>query len=508
MARLVPYAALMCSLLLLPGLALVSGGLVVSLFRTSIKPSTLLPSSAGYMLVLVGLVGLGYLLSRGGLRRLGLERIAPVIVFVELVGVVAALVIKLTGSISGLAILMLSIERGLWFSIGVAVLFLMPLSAIIALLKAYLMPLSSATSGVAGYRGSLDHYLGEALLILALLVGVTTPVIVHLPVINPALSVVSTDTPQNVGFVEEIRREGLVGGILGLAGWLRPLYMMFVYAISSLIPLDPRIIFDVVVPALGYAAIALTVYWVMGPIAPPRTRGVASLLSVLYWSPAFTYAGFQTNLLALPLALAATRLLWDGRLKLFTIASTALGLWHPWTFTYYALSWLLYTVMSKRANPDKPIGGITASIAVAALTAILIQALILYVSRINGYTALRGFTNTLTMSIGIGPLLFSYYEYTWGTMARPEIQIPAIIALARGLDPRLLSIIAPAFIAYPLLNPVSAYRILLITPAPLAAAIALKPGSPGEVVVMVASLAAWLILVVNSPPAFTLIPWQ
>jgi hypothetical protein len=250
---------------------------------------------------------------------------------------------------------------------------------------------------------------------------------------------------------------------------------------------SPEVLADVILPGLGFILLALSSYWLAGAL-PGSNRGLASLLSVLHWAPAFVYGGFQTNLYALSIALAASRLLLESRLKPFLASATILGLWHPWTLAYYTAAWSTYLAVTGSAQPRRlALAAAPLALSTAANAALL-------AASGAGLGALAAVARPAIPDPGASSIHYALLVYVWGTMARPEVLLAAAAAVVSLRAPAAAAALAIPSIASPALSPHAAYRVLLEAPYPLLAHYAYK----GRPLLLLAPAASWLYLLVNS----------
>ncbi len=144
-----------------------------------------------------------------------------------------------------------------------------------------------------------------------------------------------------------------------LAIWQRPLYMVTTCGLALKTHISLLAFYDKIVPMIGFISLSIAV-WDLARRSGLglRTGGVASVLSIAYWSPMFVYAGFQTNLLALPIALYLAYytdrfLAKEGSWGIFagiSLMSLFMGLWHPWTLAYYTVSLTIIILLRYRSR--------------------------------------------------------------------------------------------------------------------------------------------------------------
>ena len=446
-----------------------------------------------------------YTIERWGLR-FSVGELGLMLVLVEAMLIGSIIVVKLGLKPTGGAFNYISIERSLWAMLGclsIAVLILFSLILVAAIFKPGILHWLP-TPKLGGRLGSVAYSGGQVVyLIMALVVGALSVLLPHTPYFNPGMKIVSTDTYFNLRWIRVFEQEnGFIPSLRETAGALRPLYIVFLYATWRLTAqhLDTAMVLDVVVPLIGFTLLAMSVYatakWLQLPYP-----GQAALASILYWAPFFVYGGFQTNLLALPLALTAYALLVRGRTACSAILLYLLGLWHPWTLVYYTIAALLYLILEASATTTATsqrmvlLGRILAIIAssIASLATLLL--ILAWGERVE---SIAGIYKPMTLSMRFADkLLFVFYIYVWGTMLRPEIHIPGVIASLDRRVKNLWPLIAPA-LGFVVLKPVAAFRLLLEAPYPLVHG--WLDHRIFKFLVLPVATATWLYLVLNSPP--------
>ncbi|GAB6148683.1 hypothetical protein [Stetteria hydrogenophila] len=380
------------------------------------------------------------------------------------------------------------LERSPWALASVPAFLALAAAAGLAALR----PLASRARGAqpspgGAPRGGVDR----ALLYAGLALAVATVALPHLPPFNPSMAVVSVDTRFNLAWLGVLEERGLVEGLRETMPALRPLYMLFIYAASRLAPMEPAVLFDVALPMAGLLLLTLATYWASARLGS-RSPGLAALAAPLYWGPAFAYGGFQTNLLALPLGLAAYTLHATGRTLASTLALLPLGLWHPWTLAYYAASAAYYS-LAVESRPRRALAPLAAS--AASLSALY---LLLHSTGSPGAIAWLA-RPAEPRGPSLGGVAFALQVYVWGTMARPEVQAPAALAAWRAARERrglALAVPAAPLALALLMRPASLYRMALMAPLPLLYAEA----GPAARALAPAALSSWLILLAGSPP--------
>ncbi len=503
---------LLQSILLIAGATLLSsaaasilGGYPLAVDRKTLRITPYTDIATASSALITGLILVAtafYTIKRWGLRfsagELGLTLIP-----VEALLVSSIIVVKLELKPTGEAFNYISIERSLWAMLGclsIAILILFSLILAAALFKPGILhwlptPKLRDKLGSVAYSGQIVY------LIMALVAGALSVLLPHTPYFNPGMKIVSTDTYFNLRWIRIFEREdGFIPSLRETAGALRPLYITFLYLIWRLIAqhLDTAMVLDAVVPLIGFTLLAISIYATAKLLQLPYP-GQAALASILYWTPFFVFGGFQTNLLALPLALTAYALLVRGRIACSAILLYLLGLWHPWTLVYYTIAALLYLVLaadatttSQRMAPLERILAIIASSVASLATLLLILA---WGGRVE---SIAGLYNPMMPSMRFADkLLFVFYIYVWGTMLRPEIHIPGVAALLDGRVKSLWPLIVPA-LGFVVLKPVAAFRLLLEAPYPLVHG--WLDRRIFKFLVLPVATATWLYLVLNSPP--------
>ena len=462
--------------------------------------ATLYSLLAGLALITTAIYMYKKLKSRPSIWGLGL-----VLMILEAILVSSLMIVKLELTpISG-AFNYILVERSLWAVIGclsIGALIVLNSTLIIAVLKrGFRPPLEASLLSSRAARPGPPRDSGQALyLLLAMVFGVLSVLIPHLPYFNPDMEVVSTDTYYNLRWIEVfVEEDSLSSSIRETADALRPLYMLFLYVMwrSTSWYVDPALLLDMVIPLMGFTLLAVTVYVTARKLGA-RYPGQASLAAVLYWTPFFVYGGFQTNLLALPMALAAYALLARGKIGSSALLLYLLGLWHPWTLVYYSTAALLYTMTTyttlggARGELLKRIAAVIAAL-LASLATLL--AILAWEGSVESIT---GLYRPITPSTRLGDkLLFVFYTYVWGSMLRPEIHLPASTALLERRARNLWPLMVPSlgFIA---LKPVAAFRLLMEAPYPLAHG--MLDSRIFKLLVLPVAASTWLYLIANSPP--------
>ena len=466
------------------GLFSIIGGFWLSVDRLSVRVD---PSNVGLgswaLPVGIALLTLAIVVLRK--VRPGPGCVAALLVVFEALAAAAVVLVGLWEGRGGPAWVIVVAERGLWALLEAPALAILygasAASLVLALASRERRGPTASALGVEGGSRRLLLYVG-------LLLSVLSALLPHLPAFNPAMGIVSTDTLFNLRLVESFRTEGLTGALREHAGMLRPAYLAFLYVLWRAAPVDPAVLLDVMLPLSGFILLTLATYWSASRLG--ESPGVAAVFAPLYWAPAFVYGGFQTNLLALPLALASYTLAATGRARLAAAALFLLGIWHPWTLVYYAAAALVYALVSRRDV------GLAAVIALASVSSIAALTVYLYWAGSPGAIASLA-RPAAPKPRGLDGLVFAFYVYVWGTMARPELQLPAAVGALRDSRGRgaFWPLLAP-LAASMVMGPVSVYRMALLAPLPLLASLTRRLSW----LAVPPALATWLYLIVNSPP--------
>lgn len=512
---LVASALILVSLTLFAsGLASFMGGYWLVVNRVTVKVN---PSEWGFSPLESIALGLALAVSALFITRtqrvkFHLKALGYVIACMETALMAATILFKLSPSLRWKAFSYIALERSLWTLIGAV-----GIAAIIAsntiVLVSRIIGENTLEPGILrrlrlALRGLVleDHtteeeYLEKAYLILALLVASLSVFLAHTQVFNPGLKIVSTDTYYNMRWIKIFQdSDGFLESLRDTMSALRPLYILFLYILWHLsTPIDITVVLDVLVPLLGFILLSIVSYHAARTLSLPHP-GIASLATVLYWAPFFVYGGFQTNLLALPLALEAYTLLVKGRLIPSSILTYILGLWHPWTMVYYVAAMLLYLTASlkaPRASRDKYYAGLASVTLASTASLATLLALLIWSGSPGSLGAL--YRPATPGYLALDKLVFIFYIYVWGAALRPEIQIPASLAL---LDNERASTAWPLIIpslGFVFLPPTGGFRLLMLAPYPIMLAMAGR--RVFNWIVLPAALATWFYLIVNSPPA-------
>ncbi len=299
--------------------------------------------------------------------------------------------------------------------------------------------------------------------------------------------VVSLDTYYHTIACEKYER-----GEISLFTPERPLFTLTTCALA------PRLggyffFFDVVVPLLGLPVLAVATYFILARNGmEPHWAGTGAALSIAYWAPFFLYAGFQTNLLALPVALwmmdRLSRDMARGESSLLTgFLALFLGLFHPWTLAYFTVSTAVYIVMSIRLKQTSPYTA--ARVAMASL----LPGWVSYaaVTQLKGAASLATITGQLVQPLS-GPFAIgdTLRIFAWGTGLRGEVILPLSLLIAflyvrRGglsrTDWMTAASLASALGLLFLTRGDITLRLLVDMPAPLALVILLRREVPSSV---------------------------
>ena len=374
------------------------------------------------------------------------------------------------------------LERGLWICLAVLLPVLLPLSACLYYLRHFFNKEFLARHAYkAGRVVVAQDYL---FLVASILIAVLSIFLPHTAILNPSGSIVSTDTYFHTKWLEILGEKGFLKGVLELSGTLRPLYLGFLYSLYKLLGLQPEVLVDIYLPLLGLVILSLTTYYVVSR-SNSGSPGIISLLAILYWAPIFVYGGFQTNLFSLSLALLYMYSAWRQQWRKTAVVGAILGLWHPWTLAYYSIAVLVFLVLRHR---DRLGEKILLSLVIPWFTTILVNTSLLE----SGASIVTGIISPVHP--GFNPF-FMLYSYVWGTIARPEILLPAACLLVLNRDSREAWFVAPAFLASFFLSAPTGFRVLMQAPTPL-----LLSSLPRKwlLLILVIASASWLYFILSS----------
>lgn len=279
---------------------------------------------------------------------------------------------------------------------------------------------------------------------------------------------------------------------------MRPLYFLLVFTVykllNSLLGVTLEVFFDIILPLMGLLALVITVYYVGG--------AKAAFFASLYWSPAFIYGGFQTNLLALPLAILYAKYFIESKSLRATALGILLSLLHPWTLAYYTIS---LAVALKAINLQAPLKHYVQLIAPWA-SFVAVNLVVGSASGEGAGSRLMASATSIIMPLNPGlDLVGALLIQVWGTMGRVEAQLVFIIAALRSLmsapgfrvNNWWLLCSVPGVAALLIVNEVGAYRGLLEAPLPLLVSslrnLELLPLS-------IIALSTWLYMITHSAP--------
>ena len=210
-----------------------------------------------------------------------------------------------------------------------------------------------------------------------------------------------------------------------LIGWYRPLYVALVTWPALLLGC-PSWFFDILVPFVGFSALSYTSFLVLRALGVERKwLPIGAVLATSYWLPFFLYAGLQTNLLALPIALLMLIFYsWNEPVNA-AIPALILALLHPWTLAYFSIVLVIYELLKREISLE----------AVRQLLIVLLPAWLIYVT-ISGmahYLGLHGGVEAVAKSIiKLANPLWSLKYFFWGTMLRADIVPVAVLILIRS----------------------------------------------------------------------------
>lgn len=364
----------------------------------------------------------------------------------------------------------------------------------------------SGARDIAGaYSGTrLPYVVG---LLAGLAVAAATIIIPHM---RYDWRVVSLDTLFNVKFCSRLA----AGDTSVFITWMRPLYVASTCVPALLLGLDLQLFFDVVLPIIGLSLLALSVYRLARSTGLSGWWATAAIpLSMAYWSPFFAYAGFQTNLLILPLALLFARWSTSAILEYRVdrkalLASAVLGAWHPWTLAYFSgallASFLLAGDLAKRAR----------SLVVLAPGWLVHLAVSLAASG-SGVASVA-----VAMATKYKPIVWSLEVFIWGTGLRGDILLPLGILLVAAvlrsirLDKEHPWLVGSSMLAFVgIIFPMGQHflRLLIDAPLPLLLLVLLKAfcSSDAEdkrycmmslLAILFLSIAAWIYLLSRLTP--------
>jgi hypothetical protein len=350
-----------------------------------------------------------------------------------------------------------------------------------------------------GNRGG--GYTGLYLLGLAIISAVTT-------VIAPRLvlghGIYSLDTMYNLRFCHRLSS----GDYTVLLSWRRPLYVL-AFTLPAAHAGCPYWFYDIVIPLAGFTLLAVTVYLLaLRDGLPSLWAGLASLASILFWVPFFSYAGLQTNLLILPLVLALYRATIRGWMGWPLPAGwLVVGLFHPWTLAF-ATAAMAFNLLAVRPNDGR-------------LWERLLRRLLVVLPGWVGYGVVellaRGFSvgNVARSVFTVHPnYIMTLKIYFWGTSIRGEVILPAALLLAfmalgrptlrRGME-WVLGPAMAAFLLAPLPNATLIPRYLVDSTLPILLVYGLynisgRLGRAVALALLAAECAVYAVLISHTAP--------
>ncbi len=368
---------------------------------------------------------------------------------------------------------------------------------------------SDSSGGVSSSQYGLVAFLGGILGFGLAILSVMVPHVVY------GWYVVSLDTVFNMNSCSRV----VEGDFLYGFRWSRPLYAFTVCYLPYSLGVNAKVFFDVVLPIFGLSILGTTIAYILyrwGYGVLETVIGVSA--SLAYWAPFFVYSGLQTNLLALPVALLYSKwcieLLYgvgvekEYLVKIVT-ASVFLGLWHPWTFMYFASSVLLASILLARDRGRGLLYGLLFTLPGFSAHALS--------SLVAGFS---GLVSVVASSVYYSPFLHNLKVFMWGTGLRGEILLAAslvMLGIARAFPKTLGNPVSawlfftslPVFVGIVLPMSKLFIRLLVNAPLPLLL-VCLAPymawGRKLLVAMTLTTMLSWFFLVLRAAPIPMQIP--
>ncbi len=359
---------------------------------------------------------------------------------------------------------------------------------------------SISTTHTTSTRRTVKLYLLSTLvpLLLAAL-SILVPHIVH-----GFNKIISLDTVFNIKWLSLLHQKNYDV----LFSSQRPLYILVVHSPILLLKVDPIIYFDTIVPLIGLSLLALSVFYMYNDTIHDSTfpwKTIAATLAITYWAPYFVYAGLQTNLLILPLALYFVKLIYRSLesnkiplVKLISI-STIIGLWHPWTLAYITVSiiLLLFKVQSAESLNKLEKHPKLKLLLYSLVPGWISHTVIALIAKSSGVINVA-----YSLVASETPLLWSIKIFMWGTGMRPEYYLLSSITLllyllyprrlnvedSPKLTPWITTLTLPAFLGLLLPQTKHLLRLYINAPFPLLLVDILRTSKNRRITILLAIL--------------------
>ncbi len=442
-----------------------------------------------------------YALYRSGALREIVTGAVLIIIVLEVLTVAAASTYFVYGSWSSTAWAIVMRERFFW---SIAEWISIPLLILASLLWFYTTLFSNRIAvrvhaellrfvDTLGLRdGKRVRVRGRIALFIALVLAWLSVLLPHLPSVNPLMEPVSVDTFYYMKFIKVAETEGVIPALVMFRRFARPLYLLLLYLATRIV--SSVVFLDIVHPLLALSLLVIAVYRVAMKHIGEEGASIAAILTSLGHSVVtFVAGGFQANSLALPLALLLFALDETNIWKVFLLG-LAVALIHPWTFTMFAVAFVLYIWRMRRAKAR-----VVLRICVVLSVAFLISEVIdLGLSLASPAHAVA---TTLSRSLGLHfpRNVFRGVEFwTWGSQANALILIFASISIVPTPVSAILAVCAPLFL---LSSSMIVHRLILNIPLELQASALLKEMRVEIVVAMLlAVIARGLVVLTGLTP--------
>lgn len=220
------------------------------------------------------------------------------------------------------------------------------------------------------------------------------------------------------------------GGFQDPLTWERPLFTTLACGGANLVG-DYILFFDVIVPLLGLTLLVTVIYALARDAGLGQEMSlIASIIALAYWAPFFIYAGFQTNLLALPLALIMARYsardvekgTWSPQPVFIALV---LALFHPWTLAYYTVGILFHALITTEGRVKRSLKTLAYTLGPAWLAYFALMGE-------GGYAILQVTERAISPQLqGDFDITNALRVFAWGTALRADALLPfALLYLA------------------------------------------------------------------------------